>query len=103
MTGRFYSCNPRIARSKNLYIVWNRTDDLSVEIGDIFFSRSTDGGVTFGNPTRLNATNGNSSNPQLVATGDSNVYVVWEDDTPGNSDIFFSRSTDGGGYIWQYH
>ena len=58
---------------------------------------------TFGNTINLSYNNGSSFNPQLVATGDSNVYVVWEDDTPGNSDIFFSRSTDGGVYVWQYH
>jgi hypothetical protein len=24
------------------------------------------------------------------------VYLVWQDNTPGNSDIFFRRSTDSG-------
>ena len=25
-----------------------------------------------------------------------NVYVVWTDNTPGNFEVFFARSTDGG-------
>lgn len=33
--------------------------------------------------------------PQLAASG-SNVYVVWQDSTPGNSGLLFRRSTDSG-------
>jgi hypothetical protein len=29
------------------------------------------------------------------------IYVVWRDNTPGNFDIFFSRSTDNGGTFSQ--
>jgi hypothetical protein len=31
-----------------------------------------------------------------VATSGNNVYVVWSDDTPGNNEILYKRSTDGG-------
>ncbi|HKU49316.1 MAG TPA: sialidase family protein [Nitrososphaera sp.] len=33
---------------------------------------------------------------QVVAASGSNRFVVWQDDTPGNSDIFFKRSNDNG-------
>jgi hypothetical protein len=37
--------------------------------------------------------NASSVSPQLTATG-SNVYVVWTDDTTGNADINFRKSSD---------
>ena len=30
---------------------------------------------------------GNSYNPQIATSG-NNVYVTWQDNTPGNNDIF---------------
>jgi len=39
--------------------------------------------------------NGESYRPQ-IHTEKNNVYVVWSDGSPGNYEIFFSKSTDGG-------
>ena len=33
--------------------------------------------------------------PSIGVSG-NNVYVVWRDNTPGNFDILYRRSTDGG-------
>jgi hypothetical protein len=33
---------------------------------------------------------------QVVAASGNNRFIVWQDDTPGNNDIFFKRSTDNG-------
>jgi hypothetical protein len=38
---------------------------------------------------------GNSTNPQ-IALFNSNLYVVWRDDSTGNGDIYFKRSVDNG-------
>ena len=38
---------------------------------------------------------GISFEPTLTAIG-NNVHVVWANDTPGNNDIFYTRSTNGG-------
>ena len=47
-------------------------------------------------PDNLSEENtGSSFFPQISSSG-NNVYVVWEDDTPGNFDIFFAVSTDNG-------
>ena len=37
-----------------------------------------------------------SSSEEIAAASGSNRFVVWQDGTPGNSDIFFRRSTDTG-------
>ncbi len=83
------SADPVIKSSKdNLYVVWS-------EVDDIFFTRSKDG-VKFDKPINLSNTNGTSFTPRLAVSGNNNLLVVWEDQTPGYSDVFFSKSTDSG-------
>jgi hypothetical protein len=78
--------------ANNVYVIWADTTDGSF---DIFYRRSTDGGISFG-PTQNLSNNGGTSFLPSVAVHNSNVYVVWLDSTPGNFDIFYRRSTDGG-------
>jgi len=83
------SADPVIKSSKdNVYVVWS-------EVDDIFFTRSKDG-VKFDKPINLSNTNGTSFTPRLAVSGNNNLLVVWEDQTPGYSDVFFSKSTDSG-------
>ena len=84
-----------ICEGDNVYVVWyDFTTDYSTS--DIFFAESTHGGLTFSDPENLSEENtGYSVEPQNSLEGD-NVYVVWYDNTSGNNDIFFARSTDGG-------
>ncbi|MDQ4073534.1 MAG: glycoside hydrolase [Thermoproteota archaeon] len=87
------SRSPKIAtEGNNVNVVWFDSTSGNFEI---FFSRSTDGGRTFSTPIILSNNAGMSSFPQ-IATNGNNVYVVWIDNTSGNFEIFFSRSTDGG-------
>ena len=77
----------------NVYVVWvdNTLGNL-----DIFYKRSTDGGTTFVEPTKNLSNNpGSSISPAITISG-NDVHVVWGDDTPGNFDIFYRRSVDGG-------
>jgi len=77
----------------DVHIVWF---DENFFTNDIFYAKSTDGGITFGTPVNLSDNPGLSSSPQISVSG-SNVFVVWTDDSDGlGSEIFFSRSTDGG-------
>jgi hypothetical protein len=86
---------PRIAVSgKNVYVVWQ--EGLLEGPSDVSFKRSTDGGKTFGKTINLSDNPKSSTNFPEISVSGKNVYVVWDDDTPGNFDIFFRRSTDGG-------
>ena len=91
------SIDPQISsEGNNIYVVWTEfAPDFSST--EIFFSVSTDGGLTFSDPDNLSESAGNSFNPQISSEG-NNVYVVWNDDTDnlGINDIFFAFSTDGG-------
>ena len=87
---------PQVTVSGNkVYIVW-----VSHYTGndDIYFTRSSDGGATFGNIINLSNDPGDSYNPHLSIIG-NNVYVAWVDGTPGpygNPDILFRRSVNDG-------
>ena len=83
----------------NIYIgypVQNQNNNNS----DVYFTKSTDGGITFTTPIIVN----DSSDVVYQAGGaiavDSSgqyVYVVWEDSRNGHDeDIYLARSTDGG-------
>jgi hypothetical protein len=44
--------------------------------------------VSFGTPINLSNNTGLSTIPQIAVSGNNNVYVTWQDTTPGNRDIF---------------
>ena len=91
------SFNPQIAGiGNNVYVTW---EDNTPGNFDIFFEVSTNNGTSFGTPINISNNAGFSSNPQIAAIG-SNVYVTWEDNTPGNFDIFFEVSTNNGTSFW---
>ena len=100
------SADSQIAASQNnIFVTWwdNKTGDWKV------FSRaSSDGGKTFGDAI-MQKSIGNSpvkvlkappsdtiSVDTLVAASGSNEYTVWWDNTTGNWEISFAKSTDGG-------
>jgi Neuraminidase (sialidase) len=91
--------NPDIAVSgSTIYVVWSDCTTWKFEI-EIYFLKSTDGGTTWLAPKRLTKNSGDSYNPKIAVDG-SNLYVVWGDRTPGNYEIYFMRSTNGG-KTWQ--
>ena len=49
--------------------------------------------ISFGSTKNLSNNDGDSSNPQIISSG-GKIYVVWQDDTPGNFDIFFKKGVD---------
>ena len=81
------------AFGKIVYVVWT---DNSPGNFDIFFIKSTDGGNTFSKPLNLSNDPGLSYLPRIATNGKNNVYVVWTDNSPGNYNILFTRSLDGG-------
>ena len=93
------SFNPVMAvdAAANINIVWEDSPDCRFRTSNIFFSRSTDGGITFSTPTNLSATMNTAlfSVSQIAVDTAGNINVVWESDT-GNLAIWFSGSRDGG-------
>jgi len=56
--------------------------------GDIYFQRSTDSGVTWSSPLKLNTDSGTAMQwqPSLAATGAGAVYAGWYDERDANGD-----------------
>lgn len=81
------------AIGNNVYIVWT---DNSLGNFDIFFIKSTDGGNTFSKPLNLSNDPGLSYLPRIATAGKNSVYVVWTDNSLGNYNILFSRSSNAG-------
>ena len=79
----------------NLYVIWNSD---STGNHEVYFRMSTNGGDTWQSQKRLTYNSGNSKYAAVAAggSGGTGVHAVWEDDTPGNLETYFRRSTDSG-------
>jgi len=83
--------SPQISSSGDaVRIVWSENSNGN---NDIFFRASGNEGSSFGSTKNLSNNDGESEDPQIISSG-GKVYVVWEDDTPGNFDIFFKKGVD---------
>lgn len=84
---------PHLAFSDSTVVVaWS---DLTPGNEEVFVSRSPNKGVTFSAPVNISHNPGRSTHPAIAFSG-SHLFVVWSDRTPGNTEIFFSHSIDGG-------
>lgn len=65
---------------------------------NVFFARSSDGGLTFGAPVATSTIKGGDSPDLSIAVGPTgNIYILWENDVlGGDGAVFFTVSTDGG-------
>ncbi|NJD22613.1 MAG: T9SS type A sorting domain-containing protein [Melioribacter sp.] len=88
------SWTPAVAVSGSvIHVVWH---DSTAGNWEIFYKRSTDGGVNWGADTRLTNNSAISEYPTLAVSG-SIVHIAWNDYRNGTlSNIYYKRSTDGG-------
>ena len=89
-----YHGDVAVDSDNNVRVVWN--DWGNGGSSEIMFKRSQDDGVTWGPRTRLTYTSGASYMPHLAINVAKVIFMVWYDKTPGNFDIYFKKSTDGG-------
>jgi len=77
-----------------IHVVW--FDDRNGNT-EIYYIRSTDGGLTWGSETRLTNASGYSYAPSIVVSG-SVVHVVWGDtrDASATAEIYYKQSHDAG-------
>ncbi len=88
-----YSEFPSVAASGSVvHVVWTDNRDGNYEI---YYKRSTDGGVIWGAETRLTSNAQFSLTPSVSVSGTS-VHVVWRDFRDGNYEIYYKLSTDAG-------
>jgi|GEM_PF-2071640 len=80
----------------NIYVAWT---DWRNPPGDIYFSRSLNGGASFSTNICIldpGATGNYQEYPSLRVDGSNNILVVWEDWRSVQSHIYFTSSSDQG-------
>jgi len=97
-----HQARPQIALDDDgiIHVVWEdyRRDP---RLGDIYYSKSTNGGRTFGDDVLVDdpitVTSG-QVNPDMVVDSRGGIHIVWEDyrDDAEMANIYYARSTDGG-------
>ena len=97
-------------RGTTFYAAWAEQLGTTEFTQDIYFSRSTNDGVSWSAPTRVdlgdNLNAHDSDLPKIAVTDTGIVGVIWEETRDAfqqqstNDDIFFNRSVDGG-VTWQ--
>jgi hypothetical protein len=90
-----YSYAPAIAVDSpdGLQVVWQ--DDTPGN-SEIYTKKTSDAGATWSTNQRLTWNSGDSRLPDIAVDSLGHIHVVWYDDTPGNDEIYYKRSTDGG-------
>jgi flagellar hook capping protein FlgD len=91
-------------RPNQVYVVWPNDDDTptSADAANIFFARSTDNGLTWGPPVKLNddGLDRNQFFPWMAVNAAGDIIVMWYDtrNDPGNHrlDVYSTISQDGG-------
>jgi BNR repeat-like domain len=82
-----------IDSSDNLYLAWQ---DLTPGNFEIYCKKSTDGGNTWTGNQRITWNQGGSYQPALAVDSSGYIHLLWSDATPGNCEIYYKKSTDGG-------
>ena len=91
-----YNAGPRAACcGDTIHLVWwkNYVDSLSNMHDEVFYKRSTDAGLTWGEDVRLSVEDDRSSVLPWIAVNGNYLHVVWQQQNVG---ICYRKSTDGG-------
>ena len=86
----------------SVYVAWRHI--YPTNLRDMAVARSTDGGLTFGPPTRVSEDHWQiagcpEDGPSMAVDGDGVIHIAWPTLLPGTETrkaIFYSTSTDGG-------
>ena len=74
-------------------IAW---EDTRSGVSAIMFSRSTDQGETFSEPKRVSTGEGRATEAHIASDGEGSIHIVWVDESNGDAQAFYARSTDQG-------
>jgi len=80
-----------VDKFNRLFIAWqDRVGTASSEKEDIFSAISIDGGESFESTTNISNNADTSECPSIAVNGD-NIYITWEDLTPGNHEVLYRQ------------
>ena len=76
----------------NINLIWGDYD-YSLDNWEIYFSRSIDSGVNWINGVNISDSTGDAESLAIAVDSAGNIHVVFEDDTSGTDDIYYTGST----------
>jgi hypothetical protein len=86
--------DPQVAVfGSNVVAIWRQANGI---IGQIFSNYSTDGGITWNSPLRIENNDGQPGYVPQVALSGTNAVAVWRQFDGSNNRIYSNYSTDGG-------
>ena len=90
-----YSELPSLAvdSSGRVHVAWQ---DSIPGNGEIYYKTSPDSGISWNASQRITWNPGDSGSLSLSIDSTDNIYMGWDDMSPGNHEIFFKKSTDNG-------
>jgi hypothetical protein len=91
LPGNQWSAALRVGDTGTIHVAWEGGSD-------IYYARSTDGGLSFGSSILINDDGGTASQGKasIAVEVGGIVHVAWEDTRNSDSDIYYARSTDDG-------
>ena len=93
---------PALARyGNNVHLVWRQIP--SATPSQVYYNESRNGGDTWDGwacQQNLSNNDGESIFPRVATNGET-IHVVWTDDSPGNADILYKRTTVASGATTQ--
>lgn len=82
-----------IDSSGNLYVVW--IDNVSGQ-NEVYYSNSSNRGATWSAKVNVSARAGNTTDADLEIDSNGILHIAYDDNTPGEYDIYYSTSSDKG-------
>jgi hypothetical protein len=88
--------NPVVAAGSSglLHVIWY--DRTTAGNNQLYYKKSTNGGTSWTPGQRLTWTSGLSEQPAVAVDSASDLHLVWNDNTPGNAEVYYKKSTDAG-------
>jgi hypothetical protein len=93
--GGMWSYHPAIAQTDDGKI-WVAFYSYESGNPDIWYTTSSDGGVTWSAPSQITTDYDSDYDPAITVTADGKIWVVWCSYRSGNDDIWYKMSADGG-------
>jgi hypothetical protein len=87
------STHPAIDADGSIGVTWQDNTPGNFEI---YYRGSTDGGAAWSPVQRITWTAGYSEAAAIALGSGGAIHVVWDDNDPGNGELHYKKSTDGG-------
>ena len=93
-----YTVNLAISKEGKIYVAWIAYNSDSYSDCDVYFTTSTDGGLTFDSPIILNSMGEGDilAHPWIAIESDNVLYVAYTQRTSTVANVYLVKSQDGG-------